>query len=114
MPFIRGRDMSNIGTIKLGGAEFSRLIVGGNPFSGVSHQNPRTDLAMKRYFTSARIMETLRTAESCGITTFIGRADRHITRLLFEYRNAGGTLKWIAPTCPEISSQARSVGHAIA
>lgn len=105
--------MSTIGTIRLGGAEFSRLIVGGNPFSGVSHQNPKTDLAMKRYFTSARIMETLRTAEQNGITTFIGRADRHITRLLFEYRNEGGAIKWIAQTCPEMSSQARSVEDAI-
>jgi hypothetical protein len=102
-----------IGTIRLGDVEVSRLIIGGNPFSGVSHQNPQTDLAMKRYFTVARIKETLRSAEELGITAFVGRADRHITRLLFEYWNEGGNIRWIAQTCPEMSSQSRSVEDAL-
>ena len=65
-----------IGTIRLGSIEVSRLIIGGNPFSGVSHQNPETDLAMKRFFTVERIKQTLRSAEELGITAFIGRGDR--------------------------------------
>lgn len=102
-----------IGTIRLGGLECSRLIIGGNPFSGVSHQNPETDLAMKRWFTAARIKETFREAESLGIGTFVGRADRHITRLLFEYWGEGGAIKWIAQTCPEMASIARSIEDAL-
>jgi hypothetical protein len=104
----------SIGTIKLGGLEVSRLIIGGNPFSGFSHQNPETDLAMKRYFTADRIKWTLRSAEELGVTAFIGRADRHITRLLFEYRGDGGKINWIAQTCPEAASQSRSIEDAIA
>ena len=103
-----------IGRIRIDGAEFSRLIIGGNPFSGVSHQNPQTDLAMKKYFTASRIKKIFRTAEALGVTTFIGRADRHITRLLFEYWQEGGKIRWIAQTCPEMSSQARSVEDALA
>ena len=102
-----------IGSIRLGTLEVSRLIIGGNPFSGVSHQNPETDLVMKRYFTTARIKETLRSAEERGITAFIGRADRHITRLLFEYWNEGGKIRWIAQTCPEMVSTARSIEDAL-
>jgi hypothetical protein len=98
-----------IGPIRLGSIEVSRLIIGGNPFSGVSHQNPETDLAMKRFFTVERIKQTLRSAEELGITAFIGRADRHITRLLSEYWSEGGSIRWIAQTCPEMVSAARSI-----
>ena len=102
-----------IGFIRLGGVEVSRLIIGGNPFSGFSHQNPATDLSMKRYFTVERLKQTLRAAEESGITAFIGRADRHITRLLFEYWNEGGAIRWIAQTCPEMASAARSIEDAL-
>ncbi len=102
-----------IGTVKFRNTEISRLIIGGNPFSGVSHQNARTDEAMKRYFSVARIKETLRSAEELGIGTFIGRADRHITRLLSEYRDEGGKIQWVAQTCPEMQSNRRSVEDAL-
>jgi hypothetical protein len=101
-----------IGTIKIGSLEISRLIIGGNPFSGVSHQAPQTDIDMKRYFTTDRIKETLRSAEELGITAFIGRADKHITRMLYEYYNEGGKLRWIAQTCPEMASISRSIDDA--
>jgi hypothetical protein len=102
-----------IGTVKIGDLAISRLIVGGNPFSAVSHQTPEMDLAMKRYFTADRIKKTWRSAEEVGITTFIGRGDRHITRLLFEYENEGGKIQWVAQTCPEMKSTARSVEDAL-
>jgi hypothetical protein len=102
-----------IGTVNIGGLEISRLIVGGNPFSGVSHQTPQMDMDMKRYFTADHIKQTLHSAEELGITTFIGRADRHITRLLFEYWEKGGTLQWVAQTCPEMASISRSIDDAL-
>ncbi len=102
-----------IGKIIIGGAEISRLIIGGNPFSGVSHQTPGMDEAMKRYFTVSRIKETLRAAEELGIGAFVGRADRHITRLLYEYRNEGGNIQWVAQTCPEMQSNRHSVEDAL-
>ncbi|MFA6472881.1 MAG: hypothetical protein WCU00_12660 [Candidatus Latescibacterota bacterium] len=102
-----------IGTVKIGNLTVSRLILGGNPFSGFSHQTPELDLAMKKYFTADRIKKTFRSAEELGITTCISRADRHITRLLFEYRNEGGKIQWIAQTCPEMKNTARSVEDAL-
>jgi hypothetical protein len=99
-------------TVRIGTLEVKRLIVGGNPFSGVSHHSPETDLTMKRHYTVARIKETLRTAESLGVNTFLGRADAHIMRMLLEYWDEGGTIRWIAQSAPELGSPQASVGRA--
>ncbi|MCJ7737975.1 MAG: hypothetical protein MUQ10_11815 [Anaerolineae bacterium] len=99
-------------TVQIGSLEVSRLIVGGNPFSGISHQSPQRDLEMMRYYTSARVQETLREAENVGVNTFLGRADRYIMRLLLEYRQAGGGIQWFAQTCSEYGAIDRSVQHA--
>ncbi|MCX7048364.1 MAG: ACT domain-containing protein, partial [Candidatus Sumerlaeota bacterium] len=44
------------------------------------------------YATVERIKDTLRRAENSGLNAFLGRGDRHIIRMLEEYRNEGGTL----------------------
>jgi len=100
-------------TVRLGPLEAGRFIIGGNPFSGNSHQSPEADRRMRRYFTAARIKETLREAERLGITTFIGRADNHIVRVLEEYRAEGGTIRWVAQTCPELGSIEMSIEAAV-
>ena len=91
-------------TVTIKGIQISRFIIGSNPFSGFSHQLPEIDLAMKRYFTSAKIKETLYEAESLGVNTLIARVDNHVTRLLMEYWDEGGKLHWFAQTCPEIGN----------
>ncbi|MDO8587333.1 MAG: hypothetical protein Q7T82_09860 [Armatimonadota bacterium] len=98
--------------VAIKGIEISRFIVGSNPFSGFSHQLPETDLAMKRYFTTDRIKETLREAESLGVNTLIARMDYHIMRLLLEYWDEGGKLQWFAQTCPEVGSHEACVARA--
>ena len=102
-----------IDPITIGDVSVSRLIIGGNPFSGVSHQGADRDRDMMRWYTVGRIKATLRDAEEQGIDTFIGRADKHITRMLHEYRDEGGAIKWIAQTCPEMVSIERSIDDAI-
>jgi len=99
--------------IRIGDLTVGRLIIGGNPFSGFSHQGVERDAEMTRYYTVERIKETLRRAEELGIDTFIGRADRHIVRMLAEYRDEGGKIQWIAQTCPEMKSIERSVEDAL-
>lgn len=99
--------------ITIGGVSISRLIIGGNPFSGFSHQGVERDRDMVRFFTTDRIKQTLNEAESNGIDTFLGRADRHIIRMLMEYREEGGAIQWFAQTCPEMQSILRSVQDAI-
>ena len=86
------------------GLEVSRLIVGGNPFSGFSHQSGERDQEMMDYYTVARIKETLARAEAAGINTAILRSDAHIHRLLREYSNEGGQIQWIAQVPGDRSS----------
>ena len=103
----------SMGLAQVGSLFVSKLVVGGNPFSGFSHQSRERDLEMVRYYTTARIKETLGQAEALGINTFLGRADRHITRVLVEYREEGGTIQWFAQTCPEYTTLSRSITNAI-
>ena len=102
-----------IGKIKIGSLEISRFIIGGNPFSGFSHQGDARDAEMKHYYTVAKIKETLRQAESLGITTHLSRSDHHVIRYMMEYRDEGGKMVWLAQTCPEIGNTLRGVQNAI-
>jgi len=90
----------------------SRFILGSNPFSGFSHQSQETDWAMRHYFSTARIKETLREAESLGVNTLIARTDFHVMRMLMEYRDEGGTLQWFSQTCPEVGDHATCIERA--
>lgn len=103
----------SIGTVRIGQLDVSRMMIGGNPFSGFSHQGPEKDLEMMHYYTTARIKDTLRRAEVLGINTFLGRVDRHIIRMLWEYWDEGGAIQWFAQTCPEYISINRSIAEAI-
>ena len=102
-----------LGTVPLGGATVSRLIIGGNPFSGFAHQTPERSREMVDWYTVARIKEALRRAEAIGVTTHLGRADHHVMRTLREYWNEGGTIQWIAQTCPGVGPIERGVRNAI-
>lgn len=104
----------HIDSIQIGHLKVSKFIIGGNPFSGYSHQGAEKDMEMKRYYTVARIKETLRQAEDLGIDTFIGRTDNHIMRMLLEYWDEGGTIQWIAQTATGLDSIDRAVKNAIA
>jgi hypothetical protein len=90
-----------LGKVRLGNVEVSRLVIGGNPFSGFSHQGPERDKQFRKYYTQQRIKDTLRKAEQAGINTVFARADNHMIRLLEEYWDEGGKIQWIAQTASE-------------
>ena len=91
-------------TIKLGEFDVSRLIIGGNPFSGNSHVSSAMDAEMEDYFTTENIKKTLLRCQECGVNTMQLRADKHIFRIIREFRLDGGNLHWIAQTAPEMGS----------
>lgn len=100
-------------TVRLGPLEVTRLIIGGNPFSGHAHQPGNLAQEMLNYYTVARIKQTLNEAADVGINTFVGRADNHIQRLLREYWNEGGRIRqWIAQTAPERASIMANIDQA--
>ena len=96
--------MSKMPLVPVGPLQMSRLIVGGNPFSGIAHQTPEVSAEMLEYYTTARIKETLAECERHGINTLVARADQHVMRLLHEYWNEGGKIQWLAQTAPEMGS----------
>lgn len=100
-------------SVKLGSLEVSRFIIGSNPISGFSHQSPEMDQQMRHYFSAARIKRLYREAESLGIKTAIGRSDHHMMRVFMEYWDEGGSLQWIAQTCPELGTMERGIANAI-
>ncbi|MFC1608535.1 hypothetical protein ACFL47_11255 [Candidatus Latescibacterota bacterium] len=104
----------SLGTVKLGHITTSRFILGSNPFSGFSHQGDDRDLEMITYYTTDIIKGVFRQAEELGVTTLIGRGDQHFIRILREYRNEGGTLQWLAQTCPEMKSLDANIDNIIA
>jgi hypothetical protein len=98
--------------VRIGGAQVSRLAIGGNPFSGFSHQGDKRDTEMRKYYTVARIKEALRKAEAAGINTFFGRTDNHVIRMLQEYWDEGGKIQWFAQTASEVEDYNRSIKSA--
>lgn len=88
--------------VPFGAGSISRLIVGGNPVSGTSHQSAALSQEMTDYFTAENVKRLLRGCSAAGIDTWQSRGDRHILRLLHEYRQEGGRVQWIAQTATEI------------
>ncbi len=68
---------------------------------------------MVHHYTTARIKETLFEAQRLGITGFVARTDFHVMRMLLEYRDEGGTLQWLAQTCPEVGDSEACVRRAV-
>jgi hypothetical protein len=95
--------------VRLGPHSVSRLIVGGNPVSGTSHFSAELSREMVDYFTAARVKGLLRTCEAAGINTWQSRGDKHIMRLLHEYRLEGGRIQWIAQTASEFADIPRNI-----
>jgi hypothetical protein len=100
----REQPSGRMATVRLGGAEVTRFILGGNPQSGISHVDKAVSDEMRHYYTTERVKALYRRAERLGVKTHIGRADHHIIRVLLEYWDEGGAIQWIAQTCPEIGS----------
>ena len=96
-------------TVDFCGTPISRLIIGGNPFSGNSHQNAQLDAEMEDYFTTQRIKETLWRCLDNGIDTMQLRGDKHIMRILREFRLEGGRMHWIGQTATEMTPYENNV-----
>jgi len=103
-----------IGTVRLGTLEVSRLVIGGNPFSGFSHQSDERDAEMRAFYTDGRIVDTLFEAESLGLRTLILRGDEHIARCLGDYWRRGGTMQWVAQTDSRAETQEDGVRFCVA
>jgi hypothetical protein len=80
---------------KIGDVTISRLVIGGNQFSGWSHSRDLKYLRdlFKAYATEKKILETLRTAEENGINTIITAGSTYLSKY---WKDLGGKMQWIA------------------
>ena len=94
-----GPPMSQIGKLKV-----SRLICGGNLFSGFAHSGDLLYVSslLNHYFIPEKVLDTLQLCEESGINTCILRTDDHMVEILRRYRKErGGKMQWIAQTYPK-------------
>lgn len=88
-------------TIRLGGLEVSRLLLGSNPFFGFAHKPGDVGSKMKEFYTEERIMAVLDEAAEHGITAVWTPCYDHWIALWNRYRERGGKLKiWIGQPDP--------------
>ncbi len=65
---------------------------------------------MLDYHTSRGVVDTLLHAEKSGYSTCLLLSDDFTLRVLREYRNCGGNMRWIAQTHPSMLLQANLIG----
>jgi hypothetical protein len=103
--------MGQIGKLKI-----SRLICGGNLFSGSAHSRKLIYVSrlMRQYFSPEKIMDTLQLCEAQGINTAVMRCDKHITGVLARYRKErGGKIQWLAQTYPRVKDLTGNIQMAV-
>ena len=95
------------------GIEISRLVLGGNMISGTSHISREMDAVMEDYFTSKNIKDMLFKCQEAGVNAMQLRGDKHIMRLLREFRQEGGSMHWIGQPAREMASFENNVNQMI-
>jgi len=105
--FIKGMPAGKIGKLKI-----SRLIIGGNQFSGWSHSR---DLKYLRelflaYSTDEKIMETLQLCEENGINTIITSSANYLSKY---WKERGGRIQWIAQVHPKVNDLTTDIKGAV-
>jgi len=108
------KESSNAGlpTGRIGKLNISRLIIGGNQFSGWSHSRDLKYLRglFQAYATHEKIMETFEICEECGVNAMISGASAHLKR----YREErGGQIQWIAQVHPKTTDLTGNIKRAI-
>ncbi|MHC4534833.1 MAG: hypothetical protein ACYS6K_12860 [Planctomycetota bacterium] len=97
---------------RIGNVKFSRLIAGGNPFSGWSHSRDLKYISelFKAYSTDEKVLQTLQMYEENGINTILSGS----ARMLDKYWNErGGKIQWIAQTHPKAGDLTTNIKRAI-
>jgi hypothetical protein len=99
-------------TGRIGNVDISRIIIGGNQFSGWSHSR---DLPYLRdlflaYSSNEKIMDTLELCEEMGINTMLSGGSQHLNRY---WKERGGRIQWIAQVHPKTNDITTNIKQAI-
>jgi len=105
-------DIKGLPAGKIGNVKVSRLICGGNQFSGWSHSRDLVYLRelFRTYNTNEKIIETLELCEEKGINTIISGSSEN---LLKYWKERGGHIQWIAQVHPKSNDLTSDIKRAI-
>jgi hypothetical protein len=103
---------SGMPTGKIGNVTISRLIIGGNQFSGWSHSRDLKYLRdlFKAYATEERIMQTLQVAEENGVNAIITSSSGYLNKY---WKERGGRIQWIAQVHPKVNDVTSDIKMAL-
>jgi hypothetical protein len=99
-------------TGKIGNVKISRLIIGGNQFSGWSQSRDLKYLRelFKAYSNEEKIMETLQICEEMGVNAIITASSGYLNKY---WSQRGGRIQWIAQTHPKVNDLTSDIKRAI-
>ena len=87
--------------VPFGPHSISRLIAGGNPPHGGSHQTRLMDMHMNEYFTPDQTVEFLRRCSEQGINTWQSSYSQKAQNALTQFREEGGEMQFICLSGPD-------------
>ena len=87
--------------VPFGAHSISRLIAGGNPPHGGSHQTRLMGLHMREYFTPDQLVEFLRRCRAQGINTWQTSYSEMVREALTRFREEGGDMQFICLCSPD-------------
>jgi len=108
----RASSVKGVPAGRIGGVEISRLIIGGNQFSGWSHSRDLAYLRdlFKAYSTQEKIMETLELCEENGVNAIITSSSGYLAKY---WKERGGKIQWIAQVHPQSDDLTSDIKRAI-
>ncbi len=87
--------------VPFGSYSISRLIVGGNPPHGGSHQTRLMNMHMGEYFTLDQTVEFMHRCRSQGINTWQTAYSQRVRDVLTRFREEGGEMGFICLCSPD-------------
>ena len=108
------KESTNAGlpTGKIGKLQISRLIIGGNQFSGWSHSRdlPYLRQLFLAYSSQEKIRDTLELCEEYGVNAIITSASGYLNKY---WKERGGRMQWIAQVHPKADDLTTNIKQAI-
>ncbi len=87
--------------VPFGSHSISRLIAGGNPPHGGSHQTRLMNMHMQEYFTPDQTVEFVRRCRQQGINTWQSSYSQKVRSALTQFRDEGGQMQFICLCSPD-------------
>ncbi|MCX6907614.1 MAG: hypothetical protein NTY01_06175 [Verrucomicrobia bacterium] len=100
-------------TGKIGGLQFTRLILGGNLLTRYNHARDLgyVNKLVRSYNTDNKVRETIELAEANGINTLSVNVTAAVCKVLNDHRKNGGKMQWILYSTANIEDVASYDGQ---